>query len=397
MTRERCPVCGASDLDELIVLEDYPMAGNGVVRAEEAQNVPRGLLSIGVCHVCGTLFQMESPEPEDLQAMLLRQPLPIPQKITGMEVQETDRFLNHLRRLMPDKGRVLQIGCGTGEVMEKIRNWGFDVAGIDAHPKAVEIAQGLGFEVMEGRFDEGMFEEESFDVVVCRSVLEHMIEPVQMLSVMENILKPGGILALEVPNIEHVFRRGAFGGFAFYHTTYWTAPTLRYAVSLQGLAVDSTYETAYLGLFAEKPDKNEEYTEPIPPATEDVETIIEDADQFLDRKDRLAEELVDEIHEHFQNGVTIFGAGTPTVDLIYYTGLESEVNQVVTSDKTRHGAVLAGTEYEIGPVEEHLEPGDNRAILISSERRQDELLDRLDEYQTGGGRVMRFAPDLEVI
>ena len=52
MAREQCPVCSASDLEELIVLEDYPFAGNGVVRKEAADEIEYGNLSVAICRRC---------------------------------------------------------------------------------------------------------------------------------------------------------------------------------------------------------------------------------------------------------------------------------------------------------------------------------------------------------
>ncbi len=396
MTRDRCPVCGASDLEELITLEDYPYAGNGAVRRELAEQVPLGPLSIGICKVCGTLFQMVPVTFEDLDRMLSRQPYPEPQRETGMEIAETEKFLEGLKRNLPAKARILDIGCNTGYIMHRLKEWGYNSVGVDANPSAVKTARSFGMEVLEGRFEAGMFEEESFDVIITRSVLEHALDPLTLLHTMDTILKPGGILAVEVPNIGNVFRRAAFGGFSFHHVFYWTTPTLRYAISLQGLELLGGYEGSYIAQFGKKVEKGEREFDPVPSADEDVEMIYNAANAFLDRKERITDELIDLIQNRFANGISIIGAGTPTVDMLYYTGLDDEIAQIVTTDRSRQNHTLAGTDFTIEP-EESLDTDDIDAVIVSSERRMDELLDHLDEYNTQGGQVVRFTPDLEVM
>ncbi|MCB2199243.1 methyltransferase domain-containing protein [bacterium] len=395
MVREQCPVCSASDIEELIVLDDYPFAGNGVVRADVAKKVPTGTLSVGVCRVCSTLFQMDPISMDDLDAMLQRQPYPLTQAETGMEVAETDRFLEAFRKYAPPQGKVLDVGCGTGSLMNTLKKLGYEVSGVEANPKAVEVAKKQGFDVVEGRFEEGMFPDETFDIIVTRSVLDHAIEPSTLLATMENILKPGGILACEVPNISRVFRRSAFGGFNHHHLMYWTTPTLRYALTYQGLDLLGGFEESYIAMFGQKADKGEDAIEPVPPTDVDIDQAFEDVDRFLERKDRLAEELPAELEKHCPNGVVVLGAGTPTVDMLYYTGMEEMVNKVTTTDKTRVGGVLGGYDFEIAQMD--FDKHDTEAVLVSSERRQEELLEHLESYLDHGGRVIRFRPGIEMI
>jgi len=396
MIREQCPVCSASDLEEIIVLDDYPMAGNGVVRVEAASEVPTATLSIGICHVCGSVFQLEPVTFDDLDAMLQRQQEPKLMSETGMEVDETDRFIESFHRYCPPGGKVLDIGCNTGSLMHHLKEKGYDVTGVDADPRAAELARKQGFEVLDGRFEAGMFEDESFDIIVTRSVLDHAIEPSTLLATMELILKPGGIIAVEVPNFGRVLKRSAFGGFTFHHLMYWTTPTLRYALTLQGLDILGGFEESYIAMFARKAEKGEPPLDPIPPSDDEVDQSLEDVEEFLDRKENLAETLPDDLKEQFSRGVIVLGAGTPTVDLLYYTGMKDQIKYIATSDLSRHGAQIAGSNFTIQPMD-CVEKDDFDAVLVSSDRRQEDLLERLQPFLDRGGRVIRFKPDIEII
>lgn len=397
MTREQCPVCSASDIEELIVLDEYPFAGNGVVQASEASNVPTGTLSIGICRVCSSLFQLEPIEMEELDAMLRRQPDPLTMEETGMETSETDRFLESLSRYAPESGRVLDIGCGTGSVLAKLAEMGYTVEGLDANPRAVEVAQERGLDAKMGRFEEGLYEDESFDLIVCRSVLDHAPEPATLLATMDNVLKPGGLLAIEVPNAGRVFRRSAFGGFSFHHQMYWTIPTLRYALTLEGLDLVGGFEESYIAMFGQKISPDEDILDPVPPADEEVEELTIEVNEFLDRKEHIAEQLPEIIEKQFPQGIAVLGAGTPTVDMIYYTGIEESIRHVITTDKMRYDSVVAGTQITVEPLDVIDRHQDYDAVLVSSERRQEELLERLDPFLDRGGRVIRFKPDIEIV
>jgi 2-polyprenyl-3-methyl-5-hydroxy-6-metoxy-1,4-benzoquinol methylase len=396
MIREQCPVCSASDIEELIVLDEYPMAGNGVVRVEVASEVPTATLSIGICHVCGSVFQLEPVTLDDLDAMLLRQQDPKPMSETGMEVDETDRFIESFHRYCPSGGKVLDIGCNTGSLMHHLKEKGYDVTGVDADPRAVKLAREQGFEVIEGRFEEGMFEDETFDIIVTRSVLDHAIEPSTLLATMENILKPGGMLAVEVPNFGRVLKRSAFGGFTFHHLMYWTMPTLRYAMTLQGLDILGGFEESYIAMFGKKAEKGELPMDPIPPSDDEVDHALDDVEGFLDRKENMAETLPEGLKEQFPRGIIVLGAGTPTVDMLYYTGMKEQILHIATSDLSRHGAFIAGSDYTIQSMD-CINGDDFDAVLVSSDRRQEDLLERLTPFLDKGGRVIRFKPGIEII
>ncbi len=396
MSPEQCPICSASDLEELIALDDYPYAGNGSVRIEVAETVPLGTLTIGICNVCGALFQINPVSVMDLDDMLLRQPLPMSAQITGMETAETTRFLTNFERFVPRGAHILDIGCGTGDLLNQLTRSGFRAEGIDAHPAAVKQAREAGFIAKEGRFEAGMYEDGSFDAVIARSVLEHTIEPMHVLAAMASLLKPGGFLAIEVPNLGRVLRKSAFGGFSFHHLCYWTASTLRYALSLQGINQIGGFEESYLAVFGKKPRKGEEEVAPIPTSDEEVEHILEDVETFLERKETLAIELPKVIEKNFPGGIITFGAGAPTVDMLYYTGLDEEIKKVITSDKARIGSMLAGSRFEIESLD-NIYTVEFDGVLISSERRQEELVQMLAAYRKQGGRAIRFNPEIEII
>lgn len=99
---------------------------------------------------------------------------------------------------IPKGAKVLDVGCGTGIALEEFRNQGMDVTGIGFGDEA-EQARNDGFEIIEKDMSFMNLEDATFDLVWCRHVMEHSLFPFFTLSEMNRILKPGGVLYMEVP------------------------------------------------------------------------------------------------------------------------------------------------------------------------------------------------------
>jgi 2-polyprenyl-3-methyl-5-hydroxy-6-metoxy-1,4-benzoquinol methylase len=98
--------------------------------------------------------------------------------------------------------RLLDIGCGNGTFLLKAREAGWQVVGIDPDPKAIEMARQFGLDTHVGFIDVLDGQAECFDVITLSHVIEHIHDPRAALSAIQRLLKPGGMLYLETPNIQ---------------------------------------------------------------------------------------------------------------------------------------------------------------------------------------------------
>jgi len=101
--------------------------------------------------------------------------------------------------------KLLEVGCGRGEVLAGFRDLGMDVIGLDKSPKSEEILSKNGISFV--KFDLGTkyllpFSDCSFDVVYSKSVLEHIECPEEFICEAKRVLKPRGILITLVPDWE---------------------------------------------------------------------------------------------------------------------------------------------------------------------------------------------------
>ncbi|MDO8444906.1 MAG: class I SAM-dependent methyltransferase [Deltaproteobacteria bacterium] len=126
--------------------------------------------------------------------------------------KEDDYFRNLRSEILPllpngDMGRVLEVGCGTGDTLDYIKNathceW---VCGVELFHEAAEEARGKLDEVYEGDIEKINLpiEEGSLDVVLCLDVLEHLIDPWSVVHKLDMLIKPGGVLIASIPNVRH--------------------------------------------------------------------------------------------------------------------------------------------------------------------------------------------------
>jgi ubiquinone/menaquinone biosynthesis C-methylase UbiE len=100
-------------------------------------------------------------------------------------LDKVDRLLS-----LSDGQRVLEVGCGQGHLTKRLADRGIDITGVDANPKASEIAGTDRVLYMNGEDLE--FDDKSFDVVLSVHALEHIPPLDQAISEMARVLKPGG-------------------------------------------------------------------------------------------------------------------------------------------------------------------------------------------------------------
>jgi len=96
--------------------------------------------------------------------------------------------------------KVLDVGCGSGERLEKMRGLGWTVSGIDFDEKAVGMAKERGLDVSCGTIPGIWFPPETFDAITMSHLIEHVPDPIELLKECRRILKPGGRVVVTTPN-----------------------------------------------------------------------------------------------------------------------------------------------------------------------------------------------------
>jgi ubiquinone/menaquinone biosynthesis C-methylase UbiE len=95
---------------------------------------------------------------------------------------------------------ILECGCGTGLILERLAEFSRRAAGIDLSPGMLELAKSRGLEVKEGSVTALPFEDASFDVTCSFKVLAHVPDIGKALSEMVRVTRPGGVILAEFYN-----------------------------------------------------------------------------------------------------------------------------------------------------------------------------------------------------
>jgi SAM-dependent methyltransferase len=137
-------------------------------------------------------------------------------------------------------GTLLDVGCGRGDLAASWIARGWSVLGVEPSPQAAETARRRGARIVGRTLSDAEIVPATVDAVVFRHSLEHVSEPRLELARVFSALRPGGRLAVIVPNWGS-WQRRAFGEYWFplelpRHRTHFTADGLGTAIGEAGFA-----------------------------------------------------------------------------------------------------------------------------------------------------------------
>jgi 2-polyprenyl-3-methyl-5-hydroxy-6-metoxy-1,4-benzoquinol methylase len=135
-------------------------------------------------------------------------------------------------------GRLLDVGCGSGELLVRMRDLGWKVAGVELDARAARVARARSGATVAGSLVE--LDAAAFDAVVLDHVLEHLPDARSTLGACARVLRPGGRLAIATPNPASA-GRARFGA----SWLHWDPPRhleLRGEQALRRLVEESGFE-----------------------------------------------------------------------------------------------------------------------------------------------------------
>ncbi len=249
-----CPACGA--------------AGSTPVHVGNASRVQR---CFGVvdpvklwvrCDGCG-LTRVANPPPDDrlpawYEAAYDRSPdthnPPAPGPgLYGELLKHESQVLELLERAPASRGgRLLEIGCSFGLFLAVARYHGFDCVGLELARAAADWGRStFGLDVRHGSCPADL-PEGPFDVIVGFEVIEHFSRPDAILALLAERLRPGGVLVLSTPCLDHPYHLAAGYDDPMWsvpgHLVYFDRATLRASLARAGLReVHRAFSDRHLG------------------------------------------------------------------------------------------------------------------------------------------------------
>lgn len=166
----------------------------------------RGVLGIVRCFDCGLIYvnpRLKNPEQVYWGAMdkyYQEAKLIFEGKMAHHRDPNYIADLSLIYKYKP-RGKLLDIGTNMGFFLRNARNKGWDIYGVEPSPSLSEMARKyFNLNVKTAFLEEAGFENEFFDIVTMTDVFEHLTQPKKVLSEVNRVLKPDGIIFIKVPN-----------------------------------------------------------------------------------------------------------------------------------------------------------------------------------------------------
>ena len=252
----RCAICGTPDgADEV-----YPARlDRGVLTPAHfsARRLPDGVHHrIVRCRRCGLHRSDPLLDPATMTELYRESTFDYGEELDGLRATY-GAVLDRVGALLPAKGALLDIGCGSGFVLSLAQSRGWQhVRGVEPSADAIAHAAREIRPLIEGEMMRpGLFAAESFDAVTLFQVLDHMPDPLGLLREAHRILRPGGAVVAFNHNVSALSARvlGERSPIIDVEHTYLYSPaTMRALFEAAGFSVESavgarnTYSTAYL-------------------------------------------------------------------------------------------------------------------------------------------------------
>lgn len=239
-----CPVCGTASSGPPVEEVDaarvwkalYDLYGVAMPREVRDRHAPTGGWSLVECPTCGLEHFPDAPQGDsEFYALLMG---------SGCDY-EVDRWeFGKVRRLVPARASVIDIGCGEGWFLRglsaSVRRTGLDhngpaLAAVREADPRIAVVQG---DATQHAADVG----QEYDVVTAFQILEHIERPRQLLAAARALVRPGGALYVSIPHLD----RSSRDGFEVldtppHHLTRWRAAQLEHAAEREDLRLTTTW------------------------------------------------------------------------------------------------------------------------------------------------------------
>jgi 2-polyprenyl-3-methyl-5-hydroxy-6-metoxy-1,4-benzoquinol methylase len=111
------------------------------------------------------------------------------------------KILNEIEKIYPQKGKLLEIGCAAGFLLNTAREMGWQVEGIEPEESIARYAiEKFDLNVRNSSIEIEKFPENHFDIIIALNVLSHLRDPKSVLKKIHSILKRNGVLVFQTGN-----------------------------------------------------------------------------------------------------------------------------------------------------------------------------------------------------
>ena len=202
MPENRCPICGSHDTG--LHLDDEEEALDASSVGSSRRRITHG--RIQRCRTCGFGFRQLRSSPEEMAEIYGRMDVGVYESQMAGRIATAKRHLDIVTRFTSGgPGRLLDVGCASGYFLREAQRAKWSVVGVEPsetlYVKAVDTL-GADAEIHCSILEHAKLPRASFDAVSLWDVLEHVSDPAGFMALCAALLKPGGTLFVNVPDLD---------------------------------------------------------------------------------------------------------------------------------------------------------------------------------------------------
>lgn len=368
----KCPVCQSNLVTMFLKRERIPVHQNLVIRNQSsALEIPRGDLSLAVCKKCGFIFNQAF----NFSSMKYGVDYDNTQTCSPVFNTYVDELVDRLvfENCVRDC-RVVEVGCGKGLFLRKLTEAGGNI-GYGFDPSYVGPATDLDGRLhFEKRYYSPECTEISADVIVCRHVIEHVPNPLDLLHTIRQALvnSPQAKVFFETPSVEWILKNRVIWDFFYEHCSYFSADSLTTAFETTGFKIENIWNVfggQYLWLEATLSIEEPALVNRKPGL---IPNLVK---KFALSEHKLKEVLGDRLQVLAAKGkIALWGAGAKGVTLANLVDPGRQwIVCVVDLNPNKQGHYLPGTGHPIVGYQELAKYGVETAILMNPNYREENL------------------------
>ncbi len=370
-----CPVCSSEIIKHsFLSRENVPVHQNLLMSSEkEAREISRGALQLRICEECGFVFNQAF----DFSKINYGDNYDNTQSHSPI----FDKYISNLASyLIYEKGiqnsKIVEVGCGKGSFLRKLvepegvnnKGYGFDPSYVGL---ATDLSGNLKF---ENRYYDDNCTNVQADVVVCRHVIEHIPDPLNLLKTIKKALVncPQARVFFETPCVEWILQNQVIWDFFYEHCSYFTAESLKTAFEVSGFNVESVrhvFEGQYLWL--EATINHNEHLE----VSKNPKMIPALAQQFARLEHKFIQNWLLKIQNLATKGkIAIWGAGAKGATFANLIDPDRKLIACVADiNPKKQGRYLPGTGHPIVSYSDLVKYGVKLAIIMNPNYFQESL------------------------
>jgi len=209
-----------------------------------------GKFRIVKCSICNLHFTSPRPNLNEIVKYYGKNDYFGIERVKKEKPENTFKPVYELISKYKKKGKILDIGAGTGSFLSKYKDSGWEVEGVELTPSAVKYAKkAYGIRLRNGDLFNFKLKTGSYDVITMNEVLEHMHNPLETLIKISSLLNKNGFIVITVPNVAG-FGRSIFGKDWFpwqpprhlYHFSPSTLSEILKKVGFKNINIEHNYD-----------------------------------------------------------------------------------------------------------------------------------------------------------